>query len=165
MRKRFEQYFETGTGRWQKLKRYLSTEILIEYKACLYFCTILFFYFCYLGIHGSFSASVPVMVEMVLFTYGMCYLQMYLLQSLDDADRFGPREGVGIVVCSICYAAASWIFFWFGREGSATVLFWLYMMLVYTSVYLANKVKRRIDTELLNQMLDQYKMEQKEEQQ
>lgn len=36
-------YFEAHMRCWRRLKRYLSTEIMIEYRACLYFCCILFF--------------------------------------------------------------------------------------------------------------------------
>lgn len=158
---RLERYFEAHTGSWRRLKRYLSIEILIEYRACLYFCCILFFYCCYLGVHGDFFARVPVLVEMILLTYAMCYLQLYVFQNFDETDQLGRRGLAGILVCSVCYTAASWIFLWFDRKKTVTALFFIYMVMVYVSARLANKLKRRIDTELLNQLLDKYKSEQK----
>ncbi len=161
MRNKLERYFEANTGRWKRLKRYLSTEIMIEYRACLYFCCILFFYCCYLGLHGNFFARVPVLVEMILLTYVMCYLQLYVFQNFDETDDLGWCGLAGMLVCSACYSATSWIFLWFDRNKMATVLFFVYMLMVYVSARLANKVKRRIDTEFLNQMLDKFKSEQK----
>ena len=39
-------------------KKYLSEEIAIEYKACLYFFAILFFYCVYLIYNGIYSAKI-----------------------------------------------------------------------------------------------------------
>lgn len=96
-----------------------------------------------------------------MLTYAMCYLQLYVFQNFDETDHLGRWGLAGILVCSVCYTAASWIFLWFDRKKTVTALFCIYMVMVYVSVRLANKIKRRIDTELLNQMLDKYKSEQK----
>ncbi len=139
------------------LKRCLEREIIIEYKACLYFCCILFFYFCHLALQGIFSASVPIMCEMVLTAYLVGYLQVYIFRNFDEAKRIEAVEAVGFILCTGVYMAASWFFSWFGREKWATVLFLLYLLLVYICIYVINRIKQSWDTEMLNQMLGNYK--------
>ncbi|MDO4322642.1 MAG: DUF3021 family protein [Lachnospiraceae bacterium] len=140
-----------------RLKKYLSREIVIEYKACLYFCCLLFFYFCYLAFQGIFSASVPVMCEMILTAYAAGYLQVYAFRNFDDAERMGAAEAAGMFLCAGLYTAVAWILSWFGHSKITTALFFLYLVFIYVCVYLLNKLKRRIDTEALNKMLEDYK--------
>ena len=64
-------------------ERYLTEEIGIEFKACLYFYCILFFYSMYKVIGGSWDASIIHMAEMIFATYGMGYLQVYGLSNFD----------------------------------------------------------------------------------
>lgn len=146
-----------------KFRRFLGREIIIEYKACLYFCCILFFYFCYLALQGIFQASVPVMCEMILTAYAVGYLQVYVFRNFDDAERIEAVEAAGMILCSGLYAAASWFFSWFGRGKRVTVLFLLYLFLVYGCVYVINKIKQKNDTEMLNKMLGDYKAVKKDE--
>ncbi|MBQ9064697.1 MAG: hypothetical protein IJ123_04550 [Blautia sp.] len=46
-------------------ERYLTNEIVIEFKARLYFFTVLFFYCVYRMINGIFDASILHMAEMI----------------------------------------------------------------------------------------------------
>lgn len=147
----------------ERFEKYLSREIIIEYKACLYFCCILFFYFCYLALQGIFAASVPVMCEMILTAYVVGYLQVYIFRNFDDAEEIEAVEIIGAILCSGLYTAASWLFSWFDRAKIATALFLLYLLLVYVCVYVINKIKRRYDTEMLNKMLGDYKGAKKNE--
>lgn len=140
-----------------KFLSYLSKEVAIEYKACLYFCCILFFYFAYLLYNGLYSASIPFMFEMILTAYFVGYLQVYLLQNFDEAEQLGKREAVKIVLCSDIYTVVSIGFGWFEGELFATVFFYGYLVLCYLCVYLCNRIKRKIDTDRLNMMLTAYK--------
>ena len=141
----------------EKIRRFLSAEIGIEIKACLYFSIMLFFYFFYRIIKGSFEASIPVMVKMVLTAYAMCYLQVYLLQNFDEAERFGVSVAVRSVFCTALYAAMSFLLGWFDRNPAVTFWFFLYMLLTFICVFLIYKLKRDIDTALLNRELELYK--------
>ena len=92
----------------ERLKNYWGIEVAIEYKACLYFFCILFFYCCYLVAHKVYAASILHMAEMILGTYAMGYLQVYLLGNFDEAERFGKKEALKTGCCTLLYAAASY---------------------------------------------------------
>lgn len=143
----------------KKLKKCLSTEISIEYKACLYFSCIVFFYSAYLLLRKNDSASVLFLWEMVLTAYAMGYFQVYLLGNFDEADQLRKRELAGIFLCTGLYTGLSWMFGWFDRSVWATGLYAVYMLLCYGSVFLCNRIKRMIDTENLNKMLTEFKKE------
>ena len=136
---------------------YLSREIAIEYKACLYFYSILVFYCIYLASKGVFLASVLYMCEMIACTYLMGYLQIYCLNNFDEAERFGVREFLKTLLCSGIYTVLSYLFAWFDKKLLVTALFFIYFVFAYWCVYLINKIKRNIDTKKLNEMLVQFK--------
>lgn len=138
-------------------KKYFSVEIAIEYKACLYFYAIVFFYCVCRALQGNFQASVLHMCEIILTTYLMGYLQVYLLQNFDEAETLGKREVLYILICTTIYTGASYLFGWFGRSLIPTLVFFGFIGFAYWCVYLINKIKRNIDTENLNDMLDKYK--------
>ncbi len=135
------------------LERYLAVEIGIEFKACLYFFCILFFYSMYRLLCGSMEASILHMGEMIFLTYGMGYLQKYILANFDEADRWGLREIGFLLLCVGIYTAASYLGGWFDRRGFVTVLYALFMTLAYICGFLVYKVKRTLDAKQLNEDL------------
>ena len=52
-------------------ERYLTKEIGIEFKACLYFFAMLFFYCMYRVCIGQYYASILHMAEMIFLTYAV----------------------------------------------------------------------------------------------
>ncbi len=136
---------------------FVSREISIEYKACLYFYSILVFYCIYLACTGVFQASVLFMCEMILSAYLMGYLQIYLLDNFDEAEHFGKKEFGQSAFCSLLYTGASYLFGWFDRNLLVTGLFFAFFVFAYWCVYLVNKIKRDIDTKNLNELLVQFK--------
>lgn len=146
--------------RW--LERVISREIAIEYKACLYFACIMFFYMVYLLWKGIDTVGVWVIWEMVLSAYAVGYLQCYLLWNFDEAERIGKKEVCAGLLCTGLYAGVSWGFDWYGKNPAVTLLFTGYMLLCYQCVFWANKIKRTIDTRNLNKMLDAYKKGEKD---
>ena len=73
-------------------ERYLTKEIGIEFKACLYFYALLFFYCVYRVCVGSTVAEILHMAEMIFLTYIVGYLQVYLLWNFDESDHLGKKE-------------------------------------------------------------------------
>lgn len=140
-----------------RLKKYLASEIAIEFKAGLYFFAILFFYSMYRIWQGSFSASIIIMAEMISATYIMGYIQVYFMGNFDEAEQFGIKVGVASVFCSVIYTFVSFLFRWFDRNVTVTVLFFAYILFCYVCMFLVYKIKRDIDTIMLNQELDQFK--------
>lgn len=146
-----------------KMKKFLSLEIGIEIKACLYFAIILFFYLAYQLIQGSLYASIIRMIEMVLTAYAMSYLQVYLLHNFDESERFDKKTGVWTLFCTALYTAVSFFFRWFDRNAAATLCYFLYMLFAYVCIFLIYKIKRDIDTVQLNQELEEFKKRKEEE--
>lgn len=135
------------------LERYLVVEIGIEFKACLYFFCILFFYSVYRMIGGRMEAGILHMGEMILLTYGMGYVQLYLLSGFDEGDRLRPREIVYLLLCVSIYTAVSYLGEWFDRSIPVTALFALFMVLAYLCGFLVYKIKRVLDAKQLNEDL------------
>jgi len=131
-------------------ERYLTSEIGIEFKACLYFFCILFFYCVYRLINGHSDASILHMAEMIFLTYGMGYLQTYLLSNFDEGERLGGKEILFLLLCSCLYTGISYWGNWFDQKTAPTVWFLLYMILAYVCAFLVYKSKREIDEKMLN---------------
>ena len=141
---------------WAKLstlERCLAVEIGIEFKACLYFFCILFFYSMYRLLCGSMEAGILHMGEMIFLTYGMGYVQKYVLADFDEGDRLGIREIFSLLLCVGIYTAVSYLGGWFDRRISVTSFYALYMVLAYVCGFLVYKAKRILDAKQLNEDL------------
>ncbi|MCR5283632.1 MAG: DUF3021 domain-containing protein [Lachnospiraceae bacterium] len=142
-------------------ERYLTKEIGIEFKACLYFFAILFFYCVYQIIGHVYVASILHMAEMIFSCYGICYLQVYLFVNFDEAEKLKARECIGMLSCTLLYCLISYAGKWFDRSISTTLLFACYLLLTYFCVFLIYKYKRRIDDKALNADLKLFQTEHK----
>lgn len=140
-----------------RFKKFMSLEIGIEFKACLYFCVLLSFYFVFLMLQGSFYANIIKMIEMVFTAYIICYLQVYLFQNFDEAEKLGKREIAYILICSILYTVLSYCMEWFDQNDVATICFFFYSIFWYVCIWLIYRIKREVDTVILNQDLEQFK--------
>lgn len=135
------------------LERYLAVEIAIEFKACIYFFCILFFYSMYRLLGGRMEANILHMGEMILLTYGMGYFQRYVLDNFDEGDRIGVRETGYLLLCAGVYTAVSYLGGWFDRSIPMTVFYALFMALAYICGFLVYKIKRILDAKQLNEDL------------
>ncbi len=144
------------TTLWEK---YLTREIGIEFKACLYFFAILFYYCMYRICVGSMDASIIHMAEMILTCYVIGYIQVYALWNFDEADRVGIKEIAGIAICTFVYSLLSYIFGWFDKNIYVTLGLAAYLLVTYVCVVLIYKTKRRIDDKQLNEDLALFKTE------
>lgn len=142
---------------------YLTKEIGIEFKACLYFFAFLFYYCVYRLINGVYDASILHMTELILACYIIGYIQVYLLWNFDEADTLKAKEIVGMVGCTCVYCLISWLFNWFNKNLLVTLIFAAYILLVYVCVYLIYKYKRIIDDKKLNEDLKLFQTEHKKE--
>lgn len=140
-----------------RFKQYLASEIGIEFKACLYFFAILFFYSMYRILQGSFFANIIVMAEMIFSTYIMGYIQVYLLGNFDEAEQLTWREILASVFCSIVYSSISFFGKWYDRNITVTVLFFCYILFCYICAFFIYKIKRDVDTAVLNHELENFK--------
>ncbi len=142
-------------------ERYLTREIGIEFKACLYFFAILFFYCIYRLIEGDFTAEILHMGEMILACYIIGYVQVYVFGNFDEAERIGAREIAGALVCTAVYGLVSYFCKWFDYRISVTLILAGYILITYLCVFLVYRTKRRIDDKKLNEELRLFKIEHK----
>ena len=140
---------------------YLTKEIGIEFKACLYFFAFLFYYCVYKIVCGVYDASILHMTEMIFTCYIICYLQVYLFRNFDEADKLKGREIAGLVVCTALYIAVSYFGKWFDKNIAVTLGFMAYILLVYFCVILIYRTKRKIDDKNLNDDLKLFQAEHK----
>lgn len=135
------------TAIWE---RYIEKEIKIEFKACLYFFCILFFYSMYRLLCGIYDASILHMAEMIFLTYAMGYVQVYLLSNFDECETIRRKELSYMVLCTVIYTGLSFLFRWFDRNPAVSIGFACYILIVYFCAFLIYKAKRRIDEKILN---------------
>ncbi len=140
-----------------RFKRYLAVEIGIEFKASLYFWAILFYYCTYRLIIGIYQADILIIAEMIMTTYIMGYVQVYLLRNFEETDRLGLFEWVASLGCSVFYGVESYLLSWFARNPWVSLGFAFYMLVCYLCFIAVYYVKRKFDTEMLNQELNVYK--------
>ncbi len=140
-------------------ERYLTREIGIEFKACLYFFAILFFYCVYRLVDGSSTAQILHMGEMILTCYVIGYIQVYAFANFDEAEHIGAREVAGIAVCTVVYALVSFLGDWFDGRIAVTLILVGYILITYLCVILVYRTKRRIDDKKLNSELELFKIE------
>lgn len=138
-------------------ERYLTKEIGIEFKACLYFFALLFFYCVYRLCMGRIVADILHMAEMIFLAYVIGYIQVYLLWNFDEADALGKREFLGIAICTVLYTGVSYIGSWFDRNVYVTLGFVCYVVFLYVCVYFIYKCRRKIDDKILNADLELFK--------
>lgn len=143
--------------KWGGFKEYLRVEIAIEYKACLYFFCMLFFYCCYQVVCHVYTASILHMAEMILAAYLMGYIQVYLMGNFDEADFYGIKGLLKSIFCTALYTALSYALGWFDKNILVTAVFALFLTFAYFCAFLINKIKRDLDTKLLNNMLTDFK--------
>lgn len=141
----------------KRFKDYLNLEIVIDYKTCTYFFCIWFFYCVYLLCQKIHNANIFYMFEMMAAAYLISYVQVYAFHNFDEANELRKKDIPGIICCSGLYIAISYGCMWFDRNFMATLLFGIYVIASYYVMYLANKIKRAIDTENLNKMLEDFK--------
>ncbi len=143
--------------RVERFRKYLDTEVQVEYKACLYFFCILFFYCCYLLFQQVYAASILHMAEMIFSAYVIGYIQVCLLGNFDEAERFGARELLSAMGCTAVYALLSYVCGWFDKKIGVTIGFAAFLLIGYGGLLLVNKIKRGTETRKLNEMLRVYK--------
>ena len=141
----------------EKFKFCLSAEVVIEYKACLYFCCILAFDCFYLMYREFYLISILHLFEMIMAAYFVGYLQIYVFHNFDEAERIDIYSVFGAVLCTGFYTGVSYLLGWFERNLAVEILFSVYMLLLYFCIYTIHKIKRAIDTEKLNGMLTEFK--------
>lgn len=142
-------------------EKYLTMEIGIEFKSCLYFFGFLFFYCVHRLIFKENNAVILHMAEMILTCYAVAYLQVYAFGNCDEADKLGVREILGFIVCTIIYCLVSFFGNWFEKSIISTLIFAAYILFMYLCVFLIYRIKRKIDDKILNEDLKQFQKEHK----
>lgn len=99
------------------------------------------------------------MAEMILTAYGIGYLQVLVLNNFDEGEQLGVREIFYILLCTGIYMFVAVLGNWYAGNVWMLVAFFCYMVLVYVCAFLVYKVKRDLDTRLLNEELRAFQEE------
>ena len=142
-------------------ERYLTKEIGIEFKACLYFFAILFFYCIYRITQDSFDAGIIHMAQMIITCYVICYIQVYVFGNFDEAGSLGLKEYAGLALCTCLYCIVSYFCSWFEKKITVSLILAGYILVTYLCVILVYRTKRRIDDKKLNEELRIFQTEHK----
>lgn len=145
------------TDRMKSFEKFFANEIGVEIKACLYFTCMLTFYFIYRIITGSWEAEISHMIQMVISVYIIGCIQFWGLSNFDEMDEFCWKVVVYSLLCSFVYMILSFLLKWYDGNIVASVSFFVYMEICYISYFIIYKIKKRIDTEILNDELKQFK--------
>ncbi|MDO5154622.1 MAG: DUF3021 family protein [Eubacteriales bacterium] len=140
-----------------KFKRYVWAEIGIEFKACLYFFAFLFYVCMFWLIKGEYSVSILHMAEMILSTYIMGYVQVFVLDNFDESEKITPKTIGCILLCTMIYTVLHYVLNWTDHSVVSNGGFFLYVLVCYVSVFWVYRLKRKMDTEVLNQDLENFK--------
>ncbi len=141
---------KTKLSLWE---RYLTKEIGIEFKSCLYFFADLFFYCMFRIITGRFDASILHMAELIFARYLLCYVQVFLLWNFDEAEELGGKEIIGMTLCTVGYTCLGAALGWFEGNLWVNIGFGAYVLFTYVMMFFVNRTKRRIDDKKLNKDL------------
>lgn len=139
------------------LKKALVNEIAIDFRACVYFFCVVFFYSVAKLCEGQRSVEILALVEIILTNYVICYVQTYLFHDFDESERFDGNAVAGILLCTALYTMAGLLFDWFGGSEPVTALFAAFIAFTYVCVILCHIVRRKLDTRQLNRLLLEYK--------
>lgn len=144
-----------------RFEKYLSKEIGVEFKACLYFFCILFFYCVCRIAEGDWNASILHMTEMIFLTYGMGFFQLLCLDNFDEGEKLGLREILYILLCVGIYTIVAWLGKWFNGPLQL-FLFTLYLWLAYVCAFWVYKIKRDLESKALNEELKEFQQRNKD---
>lgn len=131
-------------------ERYLTKEIGIEFKACLYFFSMLVYYCCYRLLCGKYEANILHMAELIFLNYCMGYIQVYFMNNFDEADHLGFKEIVYLIICSLIYGITAYFANWFDKNLPVTAGFFGWVVFMYVCCFLLYKWRRKIDDKTLN---------------
>lgn len=141
----------------KRFRRYLWAEIGIEFKACLYFFAFLFFVCMFHVVKGEYSVSILHMAEMILSTYIMGYIQVFVLENFDESEKVTPKTIGYMLLCTFIYTLLHYFLNWTDHSLMSNGLFFAYVFICYICVVWVYHLKRQLDTEMLNQDLDRFK--------
>ncbi len=141
----------------KRYEKFFAAEIEIEFKAALYFYSILFFYLAYRFIYGSHQAEISHILSMIATTYIMGYIQVFLLGNYDESEQVTWSVAAKAVLCSFIYAAASWLLGWFDRSIFETAVFFCFVMIFHGCSWWLYSFRRRVSTKELNKELEEFK--------
>jgi hypothetical protein len=145
------------------VEKYLTRKIGVEIKCCVMFFMLLCFYAGYRLMHGFQDANIFYMIEMVILTYILGWIQMLLGSDFDEVDNLARKDWAVVAGGSAAYSLASFGFGWFERDYAVTFIFAVYMVIAYLGIFLIHKMKRSIDAKLLNNDLQRFQNREKKE--
>ncbi len=147
----------------KNFEKFLAKELGIEFKAAIYFYTIIFFYFVYQLLQGSRQVDIVVLIEMMATTYIMGYIQVFLLGNFDEAEHVDLSVVLKVIFGALVYTGVSFFAKWFDRNLLVTGIYFVFMLVCYGCAYWAYSVKRVVSTREMNEELLAFKQQKRKE--
>ena len=138
------------------MEMYITRKIGVEIKCCLMFFMILCFYCGFKLVAGTQNANITHMLEMTVIAYLLAWVQSLIRADFHEVEQLKAKEWGFIVASTIIYGILSFVFQWYDRNLTVTVIFTVYMLVAYLCVFLIYKIKRAIDAKLLNEDLKHF---------
>lgn len=132
------------------VEMYITRKIGVEIKCCLMFFMILCYYCSYRLIGGVSYAHIPHMLEMVMIAYLLAWAQSLIRADFHEVEKLRAKEWGFIVASCVIYVIVSLILGWYDQNIAVTIVFAVYMLVVYLCIFWIYKIKRVIDAKLLN---------------
>lgn len=129
---------------------YITRKIGVEIKCCLMFFMILCYYCGYRLIGGISHANITHMFQMVVVAYLLAWAQSLIRADFHEVEKLRAKEWGFIVASSVIYVIVSLILGWYDQNIAVTIVFAVYMLVVYLCIFWIYKIKRIIDAKLLN---------------
>ena len=96
------------------------------------------------------------MIEMICATYIIGYLQFYVMANFDEEDEFSWKTVVYSLLCSLIYMVVAIFCKWYDGMVFVNAGFFAFMEFCYLSYFFIYRMKKRIDTRILNQELREF---------
>ena len=149
----------------RRIMHWLSWELENEIRASGYFVVMLSCYFIVGCFYRKYEVHISTAIEMFLLSYVITFLHRLVLDEDKDYERSSIRKrGAALIVISsimtiLCCRGFAWFDDW---SIYAELFLYLMLALAYVTVWLFDEIRRREDTNELNEWLHRYKEEEKE---
>lgn len=146
--------------------KFFHWELKNEFKTCGYFCVMLCCYGIVEYLYGRPHISTITILQMFLLNYGISTMQNLILKEniKYDAKTYYRKACFLSCISIVIIVVFSRILRWFEHSSIYGELFmYLSMISAYLFVWCIERIAKRYDTKQLNEQLQRFKEENKEE--
>ena len=144
-----------------KLKKYIKSEVDVEFFACVHAIAMVFMFGFELYVYGIKDIAFVIIFEMLILSYLISWMQklLFFKEKIYSRLEFTIRATLWSVVPVIATAMTGRLFNWYnGYPEWIEVVFLVLMLIYYVMVWVVLQVLYKDETNRLNQMLSEFKI-------